>query len=617
MRCSKASASEAARIVMDELLQDFLTEAGELLADVDVKLVELEKRPADSTLLNDVFRGFHTIKGGAGFVNLPMLVDLCHLTENVFDLLRKHELTLNAIIMDAILAATAAVRGIFDEVAAGRPPAPAEAALLARLRAVVSKEPAAIAGTPEPGAVPAPEPEPERDPAKAPAPDWDAFYKLITSTPVTAPVRDSAQASGRRAGDDPRVEEAPAGRRTTDKVSVARDTTIRIDTGRLDQVLTLSGELGLSKNRLMCLRQALLAACQDPDLARSFDEATNHLDLAVADLQRAVMKTRMQAVGRLFQKYPRIARDLARGLGKEVELVLEGEDTELDRSIIDDLSEPLVHLVRNAVDHGIETPAERVAGGKDRQSRLYLAARQEGDHVVIEIRDDGRGMDPDKLRRKALEKGLIDAEHAHRLDDSEALQLVFLPAFSTKEQVTNVSGRGVGMDVVKTAMDKLNGRITIESREGTGTTIRIALPLTLAILPVLVLRHGRQSFALPLTMVHEIVPLETASIQHVGGRATLVVRGEFLPVRSFASFLGWSAEAEPRYGVIMQTSGATFVLAVDGYVGREDVVIKPLAGVKPLGVAGATLAGDGSVVLVLDMEALLRATPVEPISTIQ
>ena len=283
-----------------------------------MKLVELEKRPADSTLLNDVFRGFHTIKGGAGFVNLPMLVDLCHLTENVFDLLRKHELTLNAIIMDAILAATAAVRGIFDEVAAGRPPAPAEAALLARLRAV-AEEPAAMAGTPEPGAVPAPEPEPERDPAKAPAPDWDAFYELITSTPVTAPVRDSAQASGRRAGDDP-VEEALAGRRTTDQVSVSRDTTIRIDTGRLDQVLTLSGELGLSKNRLMCLRQALLAACSrprpPPQLRRSHEPprprgrgppARGHEDA--------------HAAGRApVSEVPAHCARSRRGLGKEVEL---------------------------------------------------------------------------------------------------------------------------------------------------------------------------------------------------------------------------------------------------------------------------------------------------------
>lgn len=599
---------------MDELLKDFLTEAGELLADVDLKLVELEKRPEDTTLLNDVFRGFHTIKGGAGFVDLPALVELCHLTENIFDLLRKHELALDATIMDAILAATASVRRIFDEVAEGQKPAPAEPALIARLRAVANREAPPPVAAPATVAPAAPVEAKAKDGA-----DWEAFYKLITqgskgSTPTAAAAaNERAQASGRRASDDPVVEEAPAGRRTTDKVVVTREATIRVDTVRLDQVLTLSGELGLAKNRLMCLRQALAAACKGSELARHLEEATRQLDLVVGDLQRAVMKTRMQPVGRLFQKYPRMARDLARQLGKDVELVIEGEETELDRSIIDDLSEPLVHLVRNAVDHGIEPKADRAATGKSAQAQVKLAARQEGDHVVIEIRDDGRGMDPDLLRRKAIEKGLMDAESAHRLDASQAFQLIFLPGFSTKDQVTNVSGRGVGMDVVKTTMDKLNGRITIESKLGVGTVILIALPLTLAILPVLVLTHADQSFAVPLAMVHEIIPLDASHLQHVGGRSTLVVRGDVLPVRSLAGLLGWSSAAPTRYGIVMQASGTTLVLGVDGYVGREDVVIKPLNAVKPLGVAGATLSGDGSIVLILDIEALLRATPLEPI----
>jgi two-component system chemotaxis sensor kinase CheA len=528
--------------------------------------------------------------------------------------------------MDAILAATASVRRIFDEVESGQKPAPAEAALLARLRAVVNKEAPAPAAPAPAGPASAPTaPTPSAPAAKSPVKgeaDWEAFYKLITeaplATPASAPVAavvtapERAPSPGRRTSDDPAVEEAPAGRRATDKVAVTRDTTIRVDTERLDQVLTLSGELGLAKNRVMCLRNALAAACNDGDLARNLDEATRQLDLVVADLQRAVMKTRMQPVGRLFQKYPRIARDLARQLGKDVELVIEGEETELDRSIIDDLSEPLVHLVRNAVDHGVETKPERAAAGKSAQAQVGLSARQEGDHVVIEIRDDGRGMDPDVLRRKAIEKGLMDAESAHRLDASQAFQLIFLPGFSTKEQVTNVSGRGVGMDVVKTTMDKLNGRITIESKLGTGTRILIALPLTLAILPVLVLRHADQSFAVPLAMVHEIIPLDPSALQHVGGRSTLVVRGDVLPVRSFATLLGWSSAVQPRYGVVMHACGTTFLLAVDGYVGREDVVIKPLAAVKPLGVAGATLAGDGSIVLILDVEALLRAAPLEP-----
>jgi two-component system chemotaxis sensor kinase CheA len=596
---------------MDELLKDFLTEAGELLADVDLKLVELEKRPEDTTLLNAIFRGFHTIKGGAGFVDLPALVELCHLTENIFDLLRRRTLELDATIMDAILAATASVRRIFDEVASAQQPARAEAALLARLRALASREAPRAASQPS---------APVANTTVMGGPDWEAFYKLITqapaSTPGAAPAPGRGESPGRRTSDDPAMEEARAGRRATDKVAVTRNTTIRVDTTRLDHVLTLSGELGLAKNRVMCLRQTLAAACKDAELARNLEEAMRQLDLVVADLQRAVMKTRMQPVGRLFQKYPRIARDLARQLDKDVELVIEGEETELDRSIIDDLSEPLVHLVRNAVDHGVETRAERAASGKSAQAQVRLCARQEGDHVVIEIRDDGRGMDADVFRRKAIEKGLMDADSAHRLDSSQAFQLVFLPGFSTKEKVTNVSGRGVGMDVVKTTMDRLNGRISIESKPGVGTSILIALPLTLAILPVLVLKHADQPFAVPLATVHEIIPLDRSQLKQVGGRATLVVRGDVLPVRSFAALLGWSSAARPRYGVVMHASGTTFVLAVDGYVGREDVVIKPLAAVKPLGVAGATLAGDGSIVLILDMEALLRAIPLEPIGPV-
>ncbi len=618
------------------MLQDFLTEAGELLSDVDNKLVELEKRPKDGGLLNDIFRGFHTIKGGAGFLNLTPMVDLCHLTENIFDLLRRHELALNANIMDAILAATAVVRTMFDDLARGGQPQPADSGLLAALRAILSGQ---AEGAGKSGSAPASPAKnggseavvqaaaptkPESQSAKGPVesatpgktaePDWEAFYKALTEPPPQAPARDPAHPEGRRTTDDPAAEDAPAGRRATDKVAVPRDATIRIDTTRLDQVLTLSGELGLAKNRLNCLRRDIVSGRTDADVLRSLDEAVNQLDLVVGDLQRAVMKTRMQPIGRLFQKYPRMARDLARSLGKDVELVLEGEDTELDRAMIDDLGDPLIHLVRNAVDHGVEVPEERRAAGKPERSIVRLMARQEGDHVVIAIRDDGRGMSPDTLRRKAFEKGLIDAEAANRLDATQSLHLVFLPGFSTKDQASSISGRGVGMDVVKTGVEKLNGRIEIESEVGVGTTFRISLPLTLAILPVLVVKHGPQSFAVPLATVHEIIPLPSSSLQNVGGCATIVIRGQVLSVRSLGSLLGWSSPAAPAYGIVMQCHQTSFVLAVEDYVGREDVVIKPLADIKPSGVAGATLAGDGSVVLILDLEPLLAAAAPEPLN---
>jgi two-component system chemotaxis sensor kinase CheA len=300
-----------------------------------------------------------------------------------------------------------------------------------------------------------------------------------------------------------------------------------------------------------------------------------------------------------------VARDLARQLGKQVNLELSGEDTELDKTMIEDLNDPLIHLVRNAVDHGIETAEERAAQRKPAVSVVRLSAQQIGDHIIIEVTDDGRGMRPDVLRRKVVEKGLLEPDIAANIDDQEALRLVFLPGFSTKDAISSVSGRGVGMDVVKTNIQKLNGRIDIRSVIGEGTTFTIHLPLTLAILPVLVIKLGDQPFAVPLSLVREIIPIKPDEVQEVSGRATMMIRDEVLPIRSLASMIGWPVNKPPAFGVLMQSSLRSFVLAVDGFVGRDDVVIKPLEDIKPKGVAGATLSGDGSVVLVLDMEQLL------------
>jgi len=589
---------------MEEMLQDFLTEAGELLSDVDNKLVELERRPDDAKLLNDIFRGFHTIKGGAGFLNATALVALCHLTENLFDELRNHRLALSAEVLDVILAATGVVREMFEALSHVKQPALADAALLDRLASALRGEKPPVAVTPKPAEVAPATPARE--------PDWAQLYATLlglTAPAATATVPDIR--NGRRAADNPALDAVPLGRRDTDKVAVAKESTIRIDTARLDQVLNLSGEIGLTKNRLNCLRREVMQGKTDGATLRKLDEAVGELDHLVCDLQSAVMKTRMQPIGRLFQKYPRMARDLARQLGKEIELEIVGEETELDRNIIEDLGDPLVHLVRNAVDHGLETREERRAAGKPEKCLLRLSAQQAGDHILIQISDDGRGMRPEVLRNKAVQKGLIDAETANGLDLRQSLQLIFLPGFSTKDAVTSVSGRGVGMDVVKNNIQKLNGRVEIESTPGAGTTINIALPLTLAILPVLIVRYGTQPFAVPLAMVHEIALLDPAQVQLVSGRATMVIRDEVLPVRSLARLLGWQSHAAPRYGVLMQSATSKFVLAVDGFVGREDVVIKPLQDIKPKGVAGATLAGDGSVVLVLDIEELLAAPHVE------
>jgi len=594
-----------------ELLKEFLTEAGELLADVDNKLVELERRQDDPALLNHIFRGFHTIKGGAGFLAVQPLVELCHLTENLFDLLRNGSLKLDPALMDVIMSATGSVRDMFDALATSGHPVPAEQELLDELARAISGEPLARAS--EPAAAPGGAPAAANGATGADV-DWQSLYGALTGAQPPAGTEASTEAApaaasplGRRDTDQPGTRADRAGRRDTDKL-VVKDNTIRIDTARLDQVLNLSGEIGLTKNRLTCLRTEIMQGQTTIDVFRALDEAVSQLDLLVGDLQNAVMKTRMQPVGRLFQKYPRMARDLARQLGKELDLELSGEETELDKTMVEELNDPLVHLVRNAADHGIESPEDRRMAGKSEKGTVRLSARQAGDHIVIEISDDGRGMRPDVLRRKAVEKGLMDIEAASSLDDRQALHLIFMPGFSTKDEVSSVSGRGVGMDVVKSNIQKLNGRIEITSEPGAGTRISISLPLTLAILPVLVVRVGEQPFAVPLSMVREIIPIRANEVQAVSGRATMVVRDEVLPVRTLSGLIGWPQPAQPRYGVLLQAALSSLVLAVDGFIGRDDVVIKPLDQIKPKGVAGATLAGDGSVVLVLDMEALLSET---------
>jgi two-component system chemotaxis sensor kinase CheA len=421
--------------------------------------------------------------------------------------------------------------------------------------------------------------------------------------PAESPEAIIKAAIGRRAIDKPGAT-GPSGRRDTER---QRDNSIRVDTARLDQVLNLSGEIGLTKNRLNALRSDILSGRNDTETLHALDLAVSQLDLLVSDLQNAVMKTRMQPVGRLFQKYPRIARDLARNLGKDVELVLAGEETEIDKTMIEDLADPIIHLIRNAVDHGVEEPAGRIAAGKPEKSNVRLEARQEGDHIVILVADDGRGMDAERLRAKALAKGLITDEEASTMDERQSYNLVFLPGFSTVEQVSDVSGRGVGMDVVRTNIQKLNGSIEIRSQLGKGTTFIINLPLTLAILPVLLVRLGDQPFAVPLSMVREILPIDPANIQDVGAKATMVVRGEVLQILPLASLIGWPQERVPQYGVLMQAAELSFILAIDSFAGREDAVIKSLDDFRPKGVAGVTTLSNGQIVLILDMKELLTA----------
>lgn len=597
---------------MEDLLQDFLQEAHDLLSDVDNKLVELEKTPEDTGLLNDIFRGFHTVKGGAGFLNASELVTLCHLTENLFDRLRNGELELTTELMDVIMDATRGVRDMFGELGQGVQPQPADARIINALKAALAGE--AVAAEPVPAAI---------TEASAGEPDWNQLQAAVNGEAVPAElvVKESAPAPasvpatgvtpvpaappspfGRRTSDRPANKNAAQARRAEDR---NRENTIRVDTSRLDQVLNLSGEIGLTKNRLTSLRADIIAGKNDSETLHALDQAVSQLDLLVSDLQNSVMKTRMQPIGRLFQKYPRIARDLARQLGKDVELVLAGEETEVDKTMIEDLADPLIHLIRNAVDHGVEMPEERAAAGKPTKSLVRLEARQEGDHIVLIIADDGKGMSAERIRAKAVEKGLISEEEANTLDERQSLSLILLPGFSTKTDISDVSGRGVGMDVVKTNIQKLNGSVEIRSEPGKGSVFLISLPLTLAILPVLLVLLGDQPFALPLSLVREILPIDQDKIQEVGGRHTLVVRGEVLPVISLAKLLGWPQDRKPEYGVFMQTAERSFILGVDSFAGRDDAVIKSLEDFRPKGVAGVTTLSNGQIVLILDMKELL------------
>jgi len=602
-----------------ELLQDFLTEAGDLLEDVDSKLVELEQSPEDADLLATVFRGFHTIKGGAGFLEATHLVELCHKTENLFDLLRSKKLVLDAEMMDSIMAATGEVHRMFGEMRNGHQPGAAPQELLEALDAAIEGRTVAPAAAPVvqvAAAVPAPsQPKTLNELAQISEDDldWAGLYEAVVGVPpreleqaalstgmATEAIARQAAAAVRPKAPPPKAKAAqPA-------AAVQKENTIRVDTARFDQILNLSGEIGLTKNRLNCLFQAFASGASNEELIKSLDTVVGQLDMLVSDLQSAVMKARMQPVGRVFQKYSRLARDVSRQLGKDVELAIEGAETEVDKSILEELNDPLIHLVRNAVDHGIETIADRTACGKNPKGIVNLSARQTGDHIVIEIQDDGRGMRPEIIREKAVEKGLISAEEAGQLSVQESLQLIFLPGFSTKDQISDISGRGVGMDVVKTNIQRLNGRIEIQSEPGHGSTITILLPLTLAILPVLMLKLEEQIYSLPLSCVREIIPIEEDKVQYVGGKPTMVVRGEVIPLLDLATLIGRESAPTPKVGVLTISGNKACILAVDSLVGQDEVMIKPLDGVKPKGVAGATLSGEGLLVLVLELRELIE-----------
>ena len=688
----------------DEIVQDFLVEAGEILERLGEQLVELEQMPDDGDLLNAVFRSFHTIKGGAGFIGLDPLVALCHRAEDVFNVLRNRERVIDSALMDAVLKALDQVNTMFTQIRAGEEPTPAEAALLETLEAyaqpgggpddttddttaaqaageTTEQVGESLAATADAGSANGDITDAEFDAlldalsqggtaqtppasdatgstaassqpatAKDDAADKindDEFEALLdqlhgAGQPPTTQPSDSpaANAAAAQPSDSPAADAAAAQPEPAAEVSAQADqepekppakqpakaagggasqqsaqdamsaaarpqaeTTLRVDTKVIDSIMNMVGELVLVRNRLATLKDSI----EDEEVNR----AVANLDVVTTDLQNAVMQTRMQPVKKVFGRFPRVVRDLSRSLNKEVSLTLKGEDTDLDKNLVDALADPLVHLVRNAVDHGIEAPAERAAAGKPREGQVVLAAAQEGDQILLTIEDDGKGMDPDVLRQKAVSKGLMDEASAARLSDQDAFALVFSAGFSTKDNISDVSGRGVGMDVVKTQINRLNGQVEIDSVAGRGSVIRIKVPLTLAILPTLMVTLDQHRLALPLANVSEILKLDLRRTKVVDGQEVILVRGHPLGLLYLRRRL--LNDHHYRYGedahVVVVSIGSQLVgLVVDGLIGQEEVVIKPLGAMLHglPGFAGATITGDGSIALILDVSRLAR-----------
>ncbi|WP_369913808.1 chemotaxis protein CheA [Xanthomonas sp. NCPPB 3005] len=572
--------------VPDDIAADFIIEAQEILDRLGEQLVSLEQAPEDSDQLNAVFRGFHTLKGGAGFLAITPMVELCHAAEDTLGQARAGQATLQARHFDAAQQSLDYLQSMLDAFGSGSEPPRAPQQLIAQF-ATSGEETAAPSAK---AAVAAPPPAAGGNGDMI---DDDEFEALLDqlhggAAPAALPVPAAA----------PRP--APSAKPAAAPGKAAEpEHTVRVDTKRLDAIVNLIGELVLSRNRLKTLRVRL----RDEEL----DRAVSSLDIATSRLQSAVMRTRMQPVGKVFSRFPKVARDVARSLNKEVDLELIGADTELDRNLVEALADPLVHLVRNAIDHGIETPALREATGKPRGGHVRLSAQQEGDYVSIEVQDDGAGIDPERLRQKAREKGLIDPEAAARLTTEECLHLVFLPGFSTKSEVTDISGRGVGMDVVQSRIRELSGQIQIQSELGRGSRFLIRVPLTLAILPTLLVQAGDTVYALPLARVVEVLHAPRRALGWFDGRAVLDRQSHTLPLVDLRHWLNIEAPELPLLTVVVLQAGESRMgLVVDQVRGREEVVIKPLPrALRGLpGYAGATLIGDGRLALILDVDGL-------------
>ena len=556
---------------MQELVQDFLVETNEIIENLDHDLVELESNQNDLELLNKIFRGAHTMKGSSSFLGFNKLAELTHHAEDILNKLRKGEMVVTREIMDTLLEFVDKTKQIISDIENGTDNTDctsviedlklaSEGKLTSKTKNTSAAQPAQAA---QPAAAPAPKPQA--------APKQEAPKVVHQATPV--------------------------------------EQTIRVDVSRLDSLVNLVGELVLSRNMLSQIAGELENKFENEYLVEQLLVATNSIGMNTTELQLAIMKTRMIAIGKVFNKFPRVVRDIARDTGKEIELIISGEETELDKQVIESIGDPLLHMIRNSCDHGIETPDVRLAKGKPRMGTVNLSAYHEGNHVVIEIKDDGAGMDPNKLKRKAIEKGVITVDEANSMDDKQAFALIFKPGFSTAEKITNISGRGVGMDVVRTNIEKLNGIITIDSKIDEGSTFYLKLPLTLAIIQALLVEVAGETFAIPLASVVETVRITNEEIHSFEGREVLKLRDRVLSlIRLDEAFALDELEQDEIYVVVVALAEKQLGFIVDKLIGQEEIVIKSLGdylGGNP-GIAGATITGDGRVRLILDVAGVIE-----------
>ena len=628
---------------MQEILNDFLTESGEMIEVLDQRFVALESDPANKELLNEIFRAVHSMKGSAGFLGFTHLVDVAHRAENILNKLRQGEMAVVPEVITVILEAVDTIKLLMADIRESSTDTHVPTEAIARrmdeiLAGNYGQAGAAVAGpSPSPGQVQQPTPRPvqaTQQPAGSPAgpstvpaqPDPSRLGEILVNEGLASKEQVFDALTQQQQQPDPKT---PLGEILLQAKAITEraldhalqkqekqgkpaeeDATIRVETKRLDSVMNLVGELVLGRNRLIKIGTQLEQTHESDPQVRALSETLAQLNLVTTDLQLAVMKTRMLPIKKVFAKLPRMVRDLSQKLGKQVRLELHGEETELDKSVADEIGDPLVHLVRNAIDHGIEIPVERRQKGKPSEGVLRILASQEGNSIVIRIQDDGRGIPLDKVKAKALARGLISEAELATMEPREIVNLIFLPGFSTAENVTDVSGRGVGMDVVRTNIRKINGSVEVESEQGKGSQIIIKLPLTIAIIQALMVEVERSIFAIPLSSVIEAVRITKADIKTINGREVLHLRDRVLPLIRLAQEFEIPADPDRgRYYVVVAALGDRRVgVVVDELRSQEEVVIKSiwdyLENVK--GVSGATITGEGKVVLILDISELVQ-----------